>query len=107
VFASSSFTLGRANYVAYSASKAAVVNIAQGLAAEWATDGIRVNAVSPERTDTPMRRAAFPAESRVGMLQSEDVARATLRLLASDLTGQVIDVRLHAAGPADEANAPA
>lgn len=95
VFASSSFTLGRPNYVAYSASKAAVVNIAQGLAEEWAPDAIRVNAVSPERTDTPMRRAAFPAESRLGMLQPEDVATATLRLILSDLTGQVLDVRRH------------
>jgi ribitol-5-phosphate 2-dehydrogenase (NADP+) / D-ribitol-5-phosphate cytidylyltransferase len=95
VFASSSFTLGRPNYVAYSGSKAAVVNIAQGLAEEWAADGIRVNAVSPERTDTPMRRAAFPEESRMGMLQPRDVAIATLRLILSDLTGQVLDVRRH------------
>jgi ribitol-5-phosphate 2-dehydrogenase (NADP+) / D-ribitol-5-phosphate cytidylyltransferase len=95
VFASSSFTLGRPNYVAYSGSKAAVVNIAQGLAEEWAPDRIRVNAVSPERTDTPMRRAAFPDESRLGMLQPDDVAAATLRLILSDLTGQVLDVRRH------------
>ena len=95
VFASSSFTRGRASYVAYSGSKAAVVNIAQGLAEEWAPDGIRVNAVSPERTDTPMRRAAFPEESRIGMLQADEVAEATLRLVLSDLTGQVLDVRRH------------
>jgi ribitol-5-phosphate 2-dehydrogenase (NADP+) / D-ribitol-5-phosphate cytidylyltransferase len=95
VFASSSFTLGRPNYIAYSGSKAAVVNMAQGLAEEWAPDGIRVNAVSPERTDTPMRRAAFPDESRLGMLQPDDVAAATLRLVLSDLTGQVLDVRRH------------
>jgi 2-C-methyl-D-erythritol 4-phosphate cytidylyltransferase len=93
VFASSSFTLGRPNYVAYSASKAAVVNIAQGLAEEWAADRIRVNAVSPERTDTPMRRRAFPSESRIGMLQPGTVAAATLRLMLSDLSGQVLDVR--------------
>ena len=95
LFASSSFTLGRPNYVAYSASKAAVVNLAQGLADEWADDGVRVNAVSPERTDTPMRRAAFPDESRIGLLPAGDVAQATLRLLRSDLTGQVLDVRRH------------
>jgi 2-C-methyl-D-erythritol 4-phosphate cytidylyltransferase len=95
VFASSSFTRGRPRYVAYSASKAAVVNLAQGLADEWASDGIRVNAVSPERTDTPMRRKAFPGESTEGMLASADVAAATLRLLASDLTGQVVDVKRH------------
>ena len=67
-FASSSFTRGRPGYIAYSASKAAIVNVMQGLAEEWSDDGIRVNAVSPERTDTPMRRRAFPDESRVGML---------------------------------------
>ena len=39
VFASSSFTRGRPDYVAYSASKAAIVNLAQGLAEEWADDG--------------------------------------------------------------------
>jgi 2-C-methyl-D-erythritol 4-phosphate cytidylyltransferase len=94
-FASSSFTRGRPDYVPYSASKAAVVNMTQGLADEWAPDGIRVNAVSPERTDTPMRRVAFPDEDRTGMLGASDVALATLRLLRSDLTGQVVDVKRH------------
>jgi len=94
-FASSSFTLGRSSYVPYTASKAAIVNAAQGLADEWADDGVRVNVVSPERTDTPMRRKAFPTESREGMLSAEEVASATLRLLRSELTGQVIDVRRH------------
>ena len=95
VFASSSFTRGRAEYVAYSASKAAVVNMAQGLAEEWHDEGIRVNAVSPERTDTPMRRRAFPDESHALLLTPEEVARATVRLIRSDLTGQVLDVRRH------------
>lgn len=95
VFTSSSFTRGRARYVAYSASKAALVNMAQGLSDEWADDGIRVNAVSPERTDTPMRQRAFPAEDRSGMLDARTVALATLRLISSDLTGQVLDVKRH------------
>lgn len=95
VFASSSFTRGRAQYVAYSASKAGVVNMAQGLAEEWHEDGIRVNAVSPERTDTPMRRRAFPEEAHALLLTPEEVARATIRLLRSNLTGQVLDVRRH------------
>ncbi len=94
-FASSSFTRGRPDYVAYSASKAAVVNMTQGLADEWAADEIRVNAVSPERTDTPLRRVAFPDEDRTEMLGAADVAEATLRLLRSDLTGQVVDVKRH------------
>ena len=94
-FASSSFTRGRPGYVAYSASKAAIVNVVQGLADEWAEVGIRVNAVSPERTDTPMRRRAFPDETRDGLLTPREVAEATLRLLMTDLTGQVLDVRQH------------
>jgi 2-C-methyl-D-erythritol 4-phosphate cytidylyltransferase len=95
VFTSSSFTRGRAGYVAYSASKAALVNMAQGLSDEWADDGIRVNAISPERTDTPMRQRAFPDEDRSGMLDAHTVALATLRLITSDLTGQVLDVKRH------------
>jgi len=95
VFTSSSFTRGRPDYVAYSASKAGVANMAQGLAEEWHEAGIRVNAVSPERTDTPMRRRAFPDESTAGMLTAEEVAIATIALLRSDLTGQVVDVKRH------------
>ena len=98
-FASSSFTRGRPDYVAYSASKAGVVNLVQGLAEEWAASGVRANVISPERTDTPMRAHAFPNESRDGLLGAQDVARATLRLLTSDLTGQVLDVRRHDASP--------
>jgi 2-C-methyl-D-erythritol 4-phosphate cytidylyltransferase len=92
LFTSSSFTRGRPGYVPYSASKAAVVNMTQGLADEWAPDGIRVNAVSPERVDTPMRRRAFPSEDTSTILDAASVAAATLRLIRSDLTGQVVDV---------------
>jgi 2-C-methyl-D-erythritol 4-phosphate cytidylyltransferase len=103
-FASSSFTRGRPDYVPYSASKAAVVNLTQGLAEEWAADGIRVNAISPERTDTPMRRLAFPDEPRDGMLTAEEVAAGTVRVLRSHLTGQVVDVkRADLVAPPDDA----
>ena len=95
LFASSSFTRGRSDYVAYSASKAGIVNLGQGLADEWADDGIRVNVISPERTDTPMRHQAFPHENTDGMLSADEVAQATLGLIRSDLTGQVLDVRQH------------
>ena len=95
LFTSSSFSYGRQNYVAYSASKAAVVNLAQGLADEWHGAGIRVNAVSPERANTEMRRRAFPDESPDGLLSPEEVAVATLRLVRSPLSGQVFDIRRH------------
>jgi 2-C-methyl-D-erythritol 4-phosphate cytidylyltransferase len=46
-----------------------------------------------------MRARAFPGEARAGLLAAGDVAHATLQLLASDLTGQVVDVRRHDAVP--------
>ena len=49
--------------VAYSAAKAAVINLTMFLAREWATGGIRVNAISP---------GFFPAEQNRGLLFKED-----------------------------------
>ena len=51
-----------AGYSLYSSAKAAVVNLTQALADEWAADGVRVNCVNPERTGTPMRTKAFGEE---------------------------------------------
>jgi 2-C-methyl-D-erythritol 4-phosphate cytidylyltransferase len=93
LFTSSSFTKGRPNYAVYSATKAAIVNLMQALADEWSSANIRVNAVAPERANTPMRQAAFPNEDHTVLLSAEEVAAATLRLAASGLTGQVLDVR--------------
>ena len=49
-----------------------------------------------------MRRRAFPDEQTAGMLSPSEVANATLALLRSDLTGQVLDVKRHdALAPAE------
>jgi NAD(P)-dependent dehydrogenase (short-subunit alcohol dehydrogenase family) len=77
----------------YSSTKAAVVNLAQALADEWSADGIRVNVINPERTRTPMRVQAFGDEPEDSLLKSEVVALTVLDVLATDMTGHVVDVR--------------
>jgi 2-C-methyl-D-erythritol 4-phosphate cytidylyltransferase len=92
-FTSSSYTRGRAFYSIYSSTKAAIVNFVQAIAQEWDADGIRVNCINPERTKTPMRQRNFGIEPDETLLSAEQVALATAQTLASDYTGQVIDVR--------------
>lgn len=92
-FTSSSFTRGRANYAMYSSAKAAVVNLVQALAEEWAELGVRINCMNPERTSTPMRTSNFGNEDPTTLLPAVRVAEASLQTLASQVTGHVIDVR--------------
>ena len=92
-FTSSSYTRGRAFYSIYSSTKAAIVNFVQAVAQEWDGDGIKINCINPERTKTPMRQKNFGIEPDDTLLMPKRVAEATLRTLASDCTGQVIDVR--------------
>jgi NAD(P)-dependent dehydrogenase (short-subunit alcohol dehydrogenase family) len=61
--ASISSILPLSRVVAYSASKAAVLNFTQWLAREWATTGVRVNAITP---------GFFPAEQNRRMLLKDD-----------------------------------
>jgi len=61
--ASISSILPLSRVVAYSASKAAVLNFTQWLAREWATKGVRVNAITP---------GFFPAEQNRRMLLKDD-----------------------------------
>lgn len=92
-FTSSSYTRGRALYAPYSSAKAAVVNLAQALAEELAPENIYVNIINPQRTATPMRFKAFGKEPANSLLSAKQVAKITLNVLQTDITGQVIDVR--------------
>ena len=67
----------------------------QGLAEEWAPDGIRVNADQPGADRHPDAARGVPDRATAGMLSADEVAGATLRLLRSDLTGQIVDVKRH------------
>ncbi len=83
----------------YNSSKAAVVHLTKSLAVEWAPLGIRVNAVSPGYTLTPMNRrpevadliAEFADTTPLGRLaEPDEIAGPVLFLLgqaASYITG--------------------
>lgn len=93
LFTSSSYTRGRALYSSYSSTKAAIVNLVQAAAEELLPDKIRINAINPERTATPMRFTNFGNEPAGSLLQPGKVAVSSLTALLSDITGQVIYVR--------------
>lgn len=91
---------------AYAAAKGAALAMVKSLAASYAADRLRVNAVLPAVTDTPMaKRAAADVAIQAylakkqplvgGMLDPDDVA-ALILFLASDearaITGQLIAV---------------
>ena len=91
------------NTVSYSASKAGVMFLAKSLAFEWATDGIRVNAVGPTIVPSDMTAPllvddAFMADKMstipLGRMADQlDVAQAVLFLLGPEsamVTGQTI-----------------
>ena len=61
--ASVSAHLPLSRVVTYSAAKAAVLNLSQFLAREWATSGVRVNSITP---------GFFPAEQNRRLLYNED-----------------------------------
>lgn len=93
-FTSSSYTRGRPFYSIYSSTKAAIANLTQALSEEWLPDNIKVNCINPERTKTPMRSKAFGIEPEGTLLDSRTVALASLAILASNETGNIVDVVL-------------
>jgi NAD(P)-dependent dehydrogenase (short-subunit alcohol dehydrogenase family) len=76
----------------YNASKAAVAHLTKSLAMEWAGRGIRVNAISPGYTATPMNRRPevaeqvkqFEADTPLGRMASVDELVGPAIFLLSD-----------------------
>ena len=91
---------------AYAASKGAILGMSKSMAAYYAPEKIRINAIAPSLVKTPMSGraqgdAAIQALMRTkqplaeGMLEAEDVARAALFLLGPDsrmITGDALVV---------------
>ena len=91
---------------AYAAAKGALISLTKSMAAYYAASGIRVNAIAPGVTRTPMSLRAQTDEKILTLLKTkqplagslidpDDVARAALFLLsdaARYITGQIIGV---------------
>ncbi len=93
LFAGTSYTRGRPLYATYTSTKAAIVNLMQGVAEEFQRDAVRINAMNPERIAGEMRRENFGEEAEDTLLEPEVVAEAALRTLISNWSGQIVDVK--------------
>jgi glucose 1-dehydrogenase len=93
------------NYLAYSTSKGGMENLTQTLALEYAGQGIRVNAIAPGATITPINRAWIDDPVKRAMVEShiplgragtaDEMAGVTCFLASDDavyITGQTIFV---------------
>jgi glucose 1-dehydrogenase len=93
------------NYLAYSTSKGGMESLTQTLALEYARQGIRVNAIAPGATvtpinrawiDDPVKRAMVESHIPVGRAGTADEMAGVTCFLASDdaayITGQTIFV---------------
>ena len=85
------------HHVAYSAAKAALINMSKLLALEWGPSGITVNAISPTVVETELGRRVWEGEPGEAMklriptrrfAQPEEIALAVL-YLASGAAGMI------------------
>jgi short-subunit dehydrogenase len=97
--ASTAGITSRPGWVAYAASKAAVVSLSGTLADELAGTGIKVYSISPGRTATELRRILAPDEDPSKIMQPSAVADVIASLMRDEertLDGQNIIVRQQA-----------
>lgn len=101
------YTVGLPGMAAYAASKAGLLGLVQVLAAEFGAKGIRVNALLPGGTDTPMSRAFANTPEALTYVQGlhalkrmaspDEIARSAL-YLASDASSFTTGAALLADG---------
>ncbi|MFD1258231.1 SDR family NAD(P)-dependent oxidoreductase [Mucilaginibacter terrae] len=105
LFSTVAAKVGLSFHASVAAAKGAVSGLTLALAAEFATQHIRVNAVAPSLTDTPLaasllgsddKREASNKRHPMGRYgQPDDIASATKFLLSDEsswITGQIISV---------------
>jgi NAD(P)-dependent dehydrogenase (short-subunit alcohol dehydrogenase family) len=84
-----------ARAAAYGAAKAAVVALAEAVAAEVLEDGVRVNAILPSTMDTAANRRAMPKADPSRWVATESAASVVAFLLSEesrDVSGAAIPV---------------
>jgi len=94
--ASTAGITSRPGWVAYAASKAAVVSLSQTLSEELAGTGVKIYTISPGRTATELRRKLAPEEDPSTIMQPDAVADVIAMLVGEGertLDGQNIIVR--------------
>jgi NAD(P)-dependent dehydrogenase (short-subunit alcohol dehydrogenase family) len=91
---------------AYAASKSAIIGLTRAMAAYYAPDKIRVNAIAPGLVRTPMSQRAQQNPELLeflktkqplseDLIEADDVARAAVFLLSDDarnITGEVVSI---------------
>ena len=104
--ASSAGVIGQDSVVTYSATKHGIVGLTKSMVAEYGKDGLRVNAIAPGPTETPMVKAFYEANPAMkenatkGIPQQrlgtpEEVAELVAFLLTSKaeyINGEVIRI---------------
>lgn len=94
--ASTAGVTSRPGWLAYSASKAAVISLSNTLSDELAEYQIKVYSISPGRCATDLRKKLAPEEDPRTIMQPEHVADVVASLLSDDetcLDGQNLIVR--------------
>jgi NAD(P)-dependent dehydrogenase (short-subunit alcohol dehydrogenase family) len=87
--AAKSALTGKANMAAYTASKNAVINLTESMAAELRDHNIQVNCILPGTIDTPRNRQDMPKADFSKWVPPEDIASVIL-FLASQVSRAVV-----------------
>ncbi|WP_280454707.1 SDR family NAD(P)-dependent oxidoreductase [Nocardia brasiliensis] len=92
--------IGQAGYVAYTATKGAILAMTRSAAAELASWGIRVNAVCPGTTKTPMFLAEFDGVADPTAELADNAASVAMRRIAepAEIGEAVVFLLSHRAG---------